>query len=188
LRLLPADLMAVLLVKYLKYDWDHPGHPNNDRLIFSKGHASPLLYAMYKAAGAITHDELMSLRTFGSRHEGHPNRCSADDHGTPRGAWVDATGPSGRACRSPSAWPQRKYIDKRRSTGAAGMWLAEGSIWEAFDKAGHHQLTTDRHSGHEPTGPAGTDGTRVGCTRRRRPRPRLRVACHRDRRPRHRRH
>ena len=90
-----ADLMAVLLTKFLKYDWDHPGNPNNDRLIFSKGHASPLLYAMYKAAGVITDEELLSLRKFGSRLEGHPKPLqSAEDHGTPRGLpWVDvATG------------------------------------------------------------------------------------------------
>src|ERR1044071_7236495 len=65
-----ADLMAVLLAKYLRYDWANPGHPNNDRLIFSKGHACPLLYAMFKAAGAIEDDELLSLRKFGSRLQG----------------------------------------------------------------------------------------------------------------------
>src|SRR5947209_4477048 len=48
-----ADLMAVLLAKYLHYDYDDPNNPNNDHLIFSKGHASPLLYSMFKAAGAI---------------------------------------------------------------------------------------------------------------------------------------
>ncbi len=48
-----ADLMAVLLARHLRYDFSAPGNPGNDHLIFSKGHASPLLYAMYKAAGAI---------------------------------------------------------------------------------------------------------------------------------------
>ncbi|MFN8656228.1 MAG: hypothetical protein U0105_07795 [Candidatus Obscuribacterales bacterium] len=47
-------------------------NPNNDHLVFSKGHACPLLYSMYKAAGAIDDKELMSLRKFGSRLEGHP--------------------------------------------------------------------------------------------------------------------
>ena len=47
-----ADLMAVLLARHLRYDWENPGEPGNDHLIFSKGHASPLLYAMFKAAGA----------------------------------------------------------------------------------------------------------------------------------------
>src|SRR5258708_30862180 len=74
------DLMAVLLTGYLHYDVDNPQNPNNDHLIFSKGHASPLLYSLFKAAGAITDEELMTLRKFGSRLEGHP---------TPALPWVD---------------------------------------------------------------------------------------------------
>src|ERR1700691_4802325 len=66
-----ADLMAVLMTKYLRYDFKNPENINNDHLIFSKGHAAPLLYSMYKAAGAIDDKELMSLRKFGSRLEGH---------------------------------------------------------------------------------------------------------------------
>src|SRR5438045_5333171 len=55
-----ADLMAVLLSEYLRYDLGHPDNPNNDHLIFSKGHASPLLYAMLKAAGAISAADLLT--------------------------------------------------------------------------------------------------------------------------------
>ena len=62
-----ADLMAVLLAKYLRYDFAAPHNPHNDHLIFSKGHASPLLYAMYRAAGAISDEELLSYRKSGSR-------------------------------------------------------------------------------------------------------------------------
>ena len=62
-----ADLMSVLLGKYLKYDWGNQKNPNNDHLVFSKGHACPLLYSMFKAAGAITDEELLTLRQFGSR-------------------------------------------------------------------------------------------------------------------------
>src|SRR5580698_3901339 len=61
-----ADLMAVLMSKYLRYDWRNPYQANNDRLIFSKGHACPLLYAMFKAAGAIDDKELLTLRKLGS--------------------------------------------------------------------------------------------------------------------------
>ena len=57
-----ADLMAVLMSKYLRYDFGTPDDPRNDHLIFSKGHASPLLYAMYKAAGAISDDEMLTFR------------------------------------------------------------------------------------------------------------------------------
>jgi transketolase len=142
-----ADLMAVLLVKYLKYDWDHPHNPNNDRLVFSKGHASPLLYAMYKAAGVITDEELLSLRKFGSRLEGHPKPLqSAGDHGTPRGLpWVDvATGSLGQGLPIGVGMAfSGKYVDKL----PFDVWvllgdseLAEGSNWEAFDKAGHYKL------------------------------------------------
>jgi transketolase len=85
-----ADLMSVLMSKYLRYDFDEPENPGNDHLIFSKGHASPLLYSMYKAAGAITDEELMTFREFGSRLQGHP---------TPALPWVDvATGSLARAC------------------------------------------------------------------------------------------
>ena len=49
-----ADVMSVLMTGYLKYTFSDPGAPLNDHLIFSKGHASGLLYGMYRAAGAIT--------------------------------------------------------------------------------------------------------------------------------------
>src|SRR3979409_2194884 len=67
-----ADLLAVLLYEHLAYDCADPKDPGNDHLIFSKGHAAPLLYAAYKAAGAISDEEMMTLRKFGSRIEGHP--------------------------------------------------------------------------------------------------------------------
>ena len=67
-----ADLMAVLLASHWRTDLDNPRDPGNDRLIFSKGHAAPLLYAVLKAAGAISDAELLTLRKRGSRIEGHP--------------------------------------------------------------------------------------------------------------------
>src|SRR2546430_6799775 len=66
-----ADLMAVLITRYFLYDWNDPRQPNNDHLIFSKGHASPLLYAIFKAVGVITDDEMLTFRKFGSRLQGH---------------------------------------------------------------------------------------------------------------------
>src|ERR1700752_1654128 len=68
-----ADLLAVLISRHLRYDWDRPEHPGNDHLIFSKGHASPLLYSVYKAVGVVSDEELMTgYRRFGSALEGHP--------------------------------------------------------------------------------------------------------------------
>ena len=142
-----ADLMAVLMAKYLRYDWDHPDNPANDRLIFSKGHASPLLYSIYKAAGVITDEELLTLRKFGSRLEGHPKPLqSAEDRGAAHGLpWVDvATGSLGQGLpigigmalsgKCVDLLPFRVWVLLGDSE------MAEGSIWEAFDKAGHYQL------------------------------------------------
>ena len=69
-----ADLMAVLMLGHLHYDWHQPDLPANDHLIFSKGHASPLLYPMFRAAGVIDENELIKtyrqtrLRTPGAAH------------------------------------------------------------------------------------------------------------------------
>jgi transketolase len=131
-----ADLMSVLMTNYLHYDFDNPKNPNNDHLIFSKGHASPLLYSMYKAAGAITDEELMTLRKFGSRLEGHP---------TPALPWVDvATGSLGQGLPiGVGVALAGKYLDKL----PYHIWvllgdseMAEGSQWEAFDHASHYKL------------------------------------------------
>jgi transketolase len=131
-----ADLMAVLLTGYLHYDFDNPQNPNNDHLIFSKGHASPLLYSLFKAAGAITDEELMTLRKFGSRLEGHP---------TPALPWVDvATGSLGQGLPiGVGIALAGKYLDKL----PYHVWvllgdseMAEGSQWEAFDHASYYKL------------------------------------------------
>src|SRR3989338_6402197 len=68
-----ADLMTVLMFGgFFRADLKHPEYANNDRLIFSKGHASPLFYSLYAAAGAIEETELLTMRKFNSRLEGHP--------------------------------------------------------------------------------------------------------------------
>jgi transketolase len=131
-----ADLMAVLLDKYLRYDFSAPDDPHNDRLVFSKGHASPLLYSMYRAAGAIDVDELLTFRTFGSRLQGHP---------TPEIPWVDvATGSLGQglpygvgmaiAGKKLDRLPYRVWVLCGDSE------IAEGSMWEAFEHAAFYGL------------------------------------------------
>ena len=131
-----AELMAVLLGKYLTYDFDDPENPANDHLIFSKGHASPLLYSMYKAAGAISDEELLSFREFGSRLEGHP---------TPVIPWVDvATGSLGQGLPiSVGVALAGKYLDKlsyRVWVLCGDSEMAEGSMWEAFQHASFYKL------------------------------------------------
>jgi transketolase len=65
-------MTALLFGGVFKFDADHPEHPKNDRLVFSKGHASPLFYGLWGAAGKLTQADLMTYRTFGSPLEGHP--------------------------------------------------------------------------------------------------------------------
>jgi transketolase len=132
-----ADLAAVLLARHFRYDWDDPRALGNDHLIFSKGHASPLLYAMFKAAAVISEQELMTgYRRFGQRLEGHP---------TPVLPWVDvATGSLGQGLPDAVGVALAgKYLDRqpyRVWVLCGDSELAEGSIWEAFDKASYYQL------------------------------------------------
>ncbi|WP_434599109.1 transketolase [Streptomyces sp. A5-4] len=131
-----ADLAAMLLTRHLRYDFDRPDHPGNDRLVLSKGHASPLLYAMYRAAGVIDDEELLTFRRRGSRLEGHP---------TPRIPWVDvATGSLGQglpvgvgvalAGKRLDRLPYRVWVVSGDSE------MAEGSVWEAVEHAADQQL------------------------------------------------
>ena len=131
-----ADLMAVLLKSHLQYDFDVPHKPNNDHLIFSKGHACPVLYALYKAAGAISDAELLTLRQFDSRLEGHP---------TPEIPYVDAaTGSLGQglpigvgiaiAGKHLEKLPYKVWVVLGDSE------MAEGSIYESFAAAQHYGL------------------------------------------------
>ena len=131
-----ADLMAVLVANHLRYDFDDPKAAANDRLIFSKGHASTLLYGIFRAVGAIDDEELLTYRSFGSMLEGHP---------TPIIPWVDvATGSLGQglpigvgmalAAAKLDRLPSRVWVLCGDSE------IAEGSQWEAFEHAAHYGL------------------------------------------------
>ncbi|NUW36388.1 transketolase [Nonomuraea sp. SMC257] len=130
-----ADLMAVLFACHLRYDFEQPDNPANDHLIFSKGHASPLLYALFKAAGAITDEELLSFRKRGSRLEGHP---------TPRLPWVDvATGSLGQGLPVGVGMAMAGRLERlpyRVWVLCGDSELAEGSVWEAAEHAGDEGL------------------------------------------------
>src|SRR5213595_1313303 len=134
-----ADLIAVLLSRYLQYDWTRPKDPNNDHLIYSKGHASPLCYAMFKAVGAITDAEMMTFRQFGSRLQGHP---------TPALPWVDvATGSLGQGLPIAVGMALAARLQEQPSR----MWvlcgdseMAEGSVWEAVQQAAFYGLDAIR--------------------------------------------
>jgi transketolase len=132
-----TDLMTVLLFGgFFRFDADDPEHPNNDRLVFSKGHASPLLYSLWAAAGKVTEKELLTLRKFGSRLEGHP---------TPAFPYADAaTGSLGQGLSIGVGMAlNAKYLDKlpyRTYVLLGDSEMAEGSQWESMEIAAHYKL------------------------------------------------
>jgi len=132
-----VELMAGLLFSgVFRFDADRPDNPNNDRLVFSKGHASPLFYALWCAAGKITERELMTYRRFGSPLEGHP---------TPKFPYAEAaTGSLGQGLSIGLGMAlNAKYIDKlpyRTYVLLGDSEMAEGSQWEALQLGAHYEL------------------------------------------------
>jgi transketolase len=131
-----AELMSVLVSKYFRYRVDEPRSPNNDHLIFSKGHASPLFYALWLAMGAISETEMETYRLKGSRLEGHP---------TPVLPFVDvATGSLGQGLPVgvgvALAGKNLDRLDYRTWVLCGDSEMAEGSIWEALAQASFNNL------------------------------------------------
>ncbi|HSB05349.1 MAG TPA: transketolase [Thermodesulfobacteriota bacterium] len=132
-----VELMVGLLFGGpFRFDVDHPGLPNNDRLIFSKGHASPLFYALWAAAGELTEKDLLTYRKFGSPLEGHP---------TTSFPYVEAaTGSLGQGLSIGLGMAlNAKYIDHvpyRTYVLLGDSEMAEGSQWEALQIAAHYKL------------------------------------------------
>src|SRR6187397_915328 len=131
-----ADLLAVLVDGYLRYDFSEPKSPANDRLVFSKGHASTLLYAIYRAAGVVSDEEILKYRKYSSMLEGHP---------TPRIPWVDvATGSLGQGLPigvgMALAAKRLEQLPTRVWVLCGDSEMAEGSMWEAFEHASFSEL------------------------------------------------
>jgi transketolase len=121
-----ADLMAALFFAEMRYDPANPRHEHADRLVLSKGHAAPLLYAAWAEAGFIATSDLLNLRKFTSDLEGHP---------TPRLPFVDvATGSLGQglcAGIGTALNARRLNSDYRTYVLMGDGESAEGSVWEA---------------------------------------------------------
>ena len=132
-----TELMAGLLFGgTFRYDLEHPENPNNDRLIFSKGHASPLFYSLWAAAGAVSEKELMTFRKFGSPIEGHPTVAFRYTEA--------ATGSLGQGLSIGVGMAlNAKYLDKlpyRTYVLLGDSEMAEGSQWESIQIAAHYKL------------------------------------------------
>ena len=132
-----VELMTVLFFDGIfRYDLENPANFNNDRLIFSKGHASPLFYALFAAAGAVSEEELKTLRKFGSRLEGHPT-LEFPFTQVPSGSLGQGLSNGiGMAINA-------KYLEKIPAKTYVLMGdseIAEGSVWEALQIAHHYKL------------------------------------------------
>ena len=132
-----AHLLSVLYTSHLRFDVEDPKSPANDRFVMSKGHAAPALYATLKAIGAISDDELLSLRRFGSPIQGHPAPV-------PELPWVDvATCSLGQGLAVGLGMALAMRLD---GTGGRAFVLlgdsevAEGSVWEAMEAAAFHEV------------------------------------------------
>ncbi|HSL15628.1 MAG TPA: transketolase [Actinomycetota bacterium] len=133
-----AHLLAVLWSDHLRYDVDDPKNRANDRFVLSKGHASPLLFSVLKSVGAITDEELLSFRRFGSPVQGHPVPL-------PDMPWIDvATGSLGQGLPIGLGMALAMKLDG----SPARTWVllgdseaAEGSVWEAMANAWFHGLS-----------------------------------------------
>ncbi len=130
-----ADLVAALFFGHMRFDPKNPKHPNNDRFILSKGHAAPLLWAVYTELGVLPESELMRLREFGSDVEGHP---------TPREPFIDvATGSLGQGLSVGAGMAlsaRMDQLDFRTYVLLGDGECAEGSVWEAASFAGIYKL------------------------------------------------
>ncbi len=130
-----ADILAVLFFHVLKFDIHHPKNPDNDRFILSKGHAAPLLYAVYNELGVISHEQLLQMRDISSVLEGHP---------TPRFEWVNvATGSLGIGLSVGVGMALHARRCKKNFYTYVLLGdseLSEGSIWEAVELGAFYNL------------------------------------------------
>ena len=130
-----ADLAAALFFGHMKYDPKNPHYYNNDRFILSKGHAAPLLYAVWAENGFIPVAELTKLRQYGNDLEGHP---------TPRLAFADvATGSLGQGLGvgvGMALAARQDKLDYNTYVLMGDGEIAEGAVWEAASLAGIYKL------------------------------------------------
>ena len=132
-----VELMSALYFGgFLKYDLENPDYSNNDRVIFSKGHASPLFYALYAAAGKLTEAELKTLRQIDSPLEGHPSVSFPYTE--------VATGSLGQGLSVGVGMAlNAKYLDKlpyKTYVLLGDSEMAEGQVWEAMQLAAYYKL------------------------------------------------
>lgn len=131
-----TDIFTALYFNILSYDPKNPDWQDRDRLILSNGHICPALYAAMAHAGYFPVEELLTLRKFGSRLQGHPHRNSLPGLET-------TSGPLGSGLSQACGIALGAKIDKRRFHVFCLMSDGEhdsGNTWEAVMFAAQYKL------------------------------------------------
>jgi transketolase len=133
-----ADIFTLLYFEVLQHDPKNPDWVDRDRLILSNGHICPVLYATLAHAGYFAVEELMTLRKFGSRLQGHPHREALPGVET-------SSGPLGSGLSQAVGMALAERIDNPYSSKyfyclTGDGELNEGQIWEAALLAGKEKL------------------------------------------------
>lgn len=131
-----ADIVATLFFYAMRFDPQNPKNSNNDRFILSKGHASPILYAVWKELGVLTDADLTTYRKIDSVLEGHPTaRFSRSEA---------ATGSLGNGLGIGAGMALAARLDDLDFYTYVLMGdseCAEGSVWEAAELSAYYKLT-----------------------------------------------
>lgn len=131
-----ADIITYLYSEILRVDPKNPRWEDRDRLVLSKGHTCPALYAMLAEKGFFPKEELTTFRAIGSRLQGHPDMNKApgiDFSAGSLGQGVSA------ACGMALAGKLGKK-DYRVYTILGDGEIEEGQVWEAAMFADHYKL------------------------------------------------
>lgn len=129
-----ADVFTLLYFSVLKHDPKNPGWEDRDRLVLSAGHICPVLYATLAHAGYFDIAELLTLRQFGSRLQGHPHRGSLPGLETTSGPL--GSGLSQAVGMAIAERMENQYSSKFIYCICGDGELDEGQIWEAAMLAG----------------------------------------------------
>ncbi len=131
-----ADILTTLYFAEMNIDPEHPQKVDRDRLVLSKGHAAPVLYATLAEKGFFPKEELLTLRSINSRLQGHPSMKSLPG--------IDmSTGSLGQGLSVAAGMALAARLDgsaHRVYTILGDGELEEGMVWEGAMFAAHYKL------------------------------------------------
>jgi len=131
-----ADIFTAFYFHILKHDPKHPDWPERDRLVLSNGHITPIRYAAMAHAGYFPIEETLTLRKFGSRLQGHPERMRLPGLET-------TSGPLGSGLSQASGMAYAARMDGKKTRIYCFMSdgeIDEGNTWEGMMFAGNNRL------------------------------------------------